>query len=919
MKKILLLSIAFIFTTLLSVFSRETTAPPNIVYVDKNASGDGSSWENAFTELADALKWAHENKADWTAENPILIFVARGTYKPKYSPEEGEHNGTDRGRDNTFHIGPYMHLYGGFNPGGGITGLEHTRISGAGGSVLSGDFEGDDQVTGSGKTLEIINNGENAHHVVIISAPPTAGTFGSNTLLDGFTVTGGNANGSDDVPFLVTGQTMSRRGGAGISLDWLDGLTLSNLIITGNSAVNQGGGIYCRNLISSERLNVFSNLDISKNAARRGGGMYVINSTPVLRRSTISYNRADASGTLEASGGGIQNYWRSNIENNDLSNPSLEEVTITGNYAKTNGGGMYNEYLSPRLNKVTISYNTAGEDGGGIYNYDRALPVLTETNILYNTARDGGGIFNADASSPVLGKTVISDNSATRDGGGMYSRGGAAASSPTLDEVTIHHNLAGRNAGGLYFSGQSVSTLTRVTISSNEAVSSGGGIYVTGAQPVLQNVNILENKAASGGGMFNASSANPSLTDVNIEGNSAGSATSGSGGGIYNSRATPVLRNVTIRANQAAFGGGILNNDATYGLLANVLISGNLARSLGGGIYNWTNSRPVLRNVTLSGNKAVTNGGGIYNNSASGMTIENSIIWGNSNSIINEGASAPPVVTYSLVEEQTTGARTGGETGSLSTSLESIFDAPVSYELAPTAAGTYTLKVGSPAVNQGNPAPDFALFPVDENGEPVDLAGNQRVYGLGVDMGPYELIHSSALPVSLASFEAIAEQQVVHLKWATAREVDASHFEVQRSADGRVFGAIGTVRAEGDSEGLVRYLFSDHSPAPAGGLTWYRLKMVDKDGSYELSRIISVKRGRGAELKAWPNPARETVTLELSAGHIGSRVQLVSMTGVVLQEVTVKERVLSIRLDGYPAGIYLLRIADGKVAKVVKE
>lgn len=96
-------------------------------------------------------------------------------------------------------------------------------------------------------------------------------------------------------------------------------------------------------------------------------------------------------------------------------------------------------------------------------------------------------------------------------------------------------------------------------------------------------------------------------------------------------------------------------------------------------------------------------------------------------------------------------------------------------------------------------------------------------------------------------------------------------------------------------------------------------KQLDFDGSYEYGPIRVVTFDADANVRAFPNPARETVTLELSDRLIGSRVRLISTAGVVLQEVTVKERVFSIRLDGYPAGIYLLHTSNGEVLKVMKE
>src|SRR5690606_36638229 len=87
-----------------------------------NKSGD--NWDNAISELADALKWARErwgedgSDAAWDAENPLQIWVAEGTYTPLYkiaNTDEGEASTTEN--DKSFVLVPFVHLYGGFQGG----------------------------------------------------------------------------------------------------------------------------------------------------------------------------------------------------------------------------------------------------------------------------------------------------------------------------------------------------------------------------------------------------------------------------------------------------------------------------------------------------------------------------------------------------------------------------------------------------------------------------------------------------------------------------------------------------------------------------------------------------------------------------------------------------------------------------------
>lgn len=934
-----------LFTLSFIALSRAQTvnpSPEGIIYVNHTSSGDGSSWDDAAPSLADALLWVYLHKEEWSETKPAIIYVAKGIYKPGYSPEDGENFGTDQGRENSFLIGSNTRLYGGFDPGKGVTEVGHTRIFGSGGSILSGDFGDNDIIEGEGAELAITGNDENAYHVLTISANwqyEDGGIFGKNTVVDGFTITGGNANGPASPNFMVNKQPVGRESGAGIMIDGFHSLTLTDLIITGNTASGNGGGVRSGNLLNEEgHRPVFTRLTITRNAANYGGGMHGTGAFSTLTHSTVSGNKA------RYDAGGVRNLWSSASEYHIDTNPAFSEVTIYGNHAGRDGGGMANSLMSPSLHTVTISHNSSGRNGGGIYNYDRSSPRLTNVQITDNTAgdsgggmhnytnsspvmngvsffrntaeKDGGGIYNRSGSSPTLDNVTIDHNTANRTGGGMYSEGGATSSSPILNEVTISNNQAGENAGGLYFSGQSVPRLTEVLITRNSAERLGGGTYIQGAHPEFRKVTISLNAAGTGGGgMYNASNADPRLEDVEITGNTAGTTlTSGSGGGIYNYSAYPVLLNVRISGNSAGFGGGIMFNSASGGVHVNVLIAGNLAGSTGGGVYNWTNSRPTFFNVTLAGNKSVNAGGAtIYNDRNSALTtLRNSIVWGNSGGISYASQSPAVTITHSLVQ-----GWANADQGNISASdiLDegdggSLFTTPHTYANAPTLNGDYTLKPGTEVMNRGNKAyyeyseTDLVAQYLSTLGITTDLAGNPRLYGPQMDMGAYELIHESALPVTLVRFSVESKEGSNYLSWQTTEEAGASFFEVQRSADAATFEGIGIVRAKGDSKELTSYTFTDPDH-----LSWshvyYRLRMVDHDGSFTYSPIVVARRTPVSEpFRVYPNPASDMVMVEVPGYNRAAPVcRVTDLTGRVVLEAA------GPRLDlrSLPAGLYFIK------------
>ncbi len=120
-----------------------------------------------------------------------------------------------------------------------------------------------------------------------------------------------------------------------------------------------------------------------------------------------------------------------------------------------------------------------------------------------------------------------------------------------------------------------------------------------------------------------------------------------------------------------------------------------------------------------------------------------------------------------------------------------------------------------------------------------------------------------SLPIELLRFEALSQQQQVELRWETLSEHNSAWFEVERGEDGAVFQTIGRVAAAGYSEGRRQYTFTDEAPIP--GDNFYRLQLIDADGSaaYSIVRHVYVFEQGGIGL--FPSPAAEEVHVRLAA------------------------------------------------------
>ena len=300
------------------------------LYADANAGsgGDGLTWDNAFDELQDALSIASADDQIWVAE---------GTYMPDVNDPNN--------RSRSFDLVEGVDVYGGFPEGGSDW---STRDWDENVTILTGDINVPDDAN------------DNSYHVVV----------GANdVILDGFTITGGKANGSSPDIF--------------------------------------GGGIYCDGTSPTIR-----NCTITENEATNGAGINNRYSSAVLVNCSFADN------TATGSGGGMENMH---------SSPTIVNCLFMENDGGVEGGGICYGDSSPDLTNCLFYDNTA-QQAGGIYN-DSSSPTITNCTFAYNNATtyQGGGILNTNPfSTPLITNCIFWGNDANQDGNQIYNTGSAA-------------------------------------------------------------------------------------------------------------------------------------------------------------------------------------------------------------------------------------------------------------------------------------------------------------------------------------------------------------------------------------------------------------------------------------------------------------------------------------------------------------
>ena len=342
------------------------------LYVDVNAPGpthNGQSWPSAFLHVQDAL----------TAANPYdHILVADGTYYPDrdaFSPTGS------RQRTATFQLINGVALSGGYAGYGAAD--PNARDVQLYETILSGDLDGNDVPGLDPCDLPYhTNRGENSYHVV------TGSGTDATVVLDGFTITAGNAN-------------------------------------AGSLPNDSGGGIF--NIHGSPTVSNCKFIDNCSGLNGDGGAMYNDDSSPTVTDCIFA-------GNYTRKGGGMYNDWHCD--------PTVTNCTFSGNWADDRGGGMFNAESDPNVSGCTFTGNW-GHYGGGMCSRDLSSPIITNCTFIGNLANYGGGIWDKNGSSTTVINSRFIDNWSANDAGGIMGN--------QCNTTAINCTLSGNSGPALAF------------------------------------------------------------------------------------------------------------------------------------------------------------------------------------------------------------------------------------------------------------------------------------------------------------------------------------------------------------------------------------------------------------------------------------------------------------------------------------
>ncbi|MGR3812168.1 hypothetical protein [Jiulongibacter sp. NS-SX5] len=201
-------------------------------------------------------------------------------------------------------------------------------------------------------------------------------------------------------------------------------------------------------------------------------------------------------------------------------------------------------------------------------------------------------------------------------------------------------------------------------------------------------------------------------------------------------------------------------------------------------------------------------------------------------------------------------------------------------------------------------SPDQISF--DFNGQTYNGSDIDALSGTGVQSGS-----DLSFPVVLKELKLMNFSDRIEIFWKVEEMSFFSHFEVLKSIDAQSFEVISRVEP---SDSNI-YSFSDFEPNNL--YRYYRLKMVDLDGSYELSRILS-SNSESRVLNVYPNPMKDNL-LYLDDVYDVSELSIFDIKGIPVNFSAIqKGAVTEIRIDEKTFGILLLKSGNGTTHRVFK-
>lgn len=502
------------YLLLLFLFAAQSSMSQIYVDLDATGSNNGTTWDNAFTSVNDAVEAAQDGDEIW---------IAAGTYLP-VAPTENP--------DTALYVDVNISIFGGF--AGGETSLDErdpltnrTTISGdhneddSMGDILSNKEDNnrhiffvrdgldgvtiDGLIIRNGKSLGVEGSGNNRRAGGVLAYSPCTlrqvqfvsnyGYFGG-----GFYPRGSGATGSivENCEFLQNEAQL----GAGIYMN-AETVTVSDCEFTSNTAEDSGGGIYDNSSIGS----VIMNCEFVDNQTRefRGAGIYLSDTEGSVMSCTFESNIS-----IVSSGAAIQ--LRTDDDEVDFKTSNIQNCTFELQNARFGGAiGVYDSLTIANISGCSFSDNRSDNVGGAISNAFGGTTNVDACFFEANESGSGGAIYLQNDEGVVnVSSSVFVANIARNTGGALTISGeGSTDSLVSLSKLTVINseiieNTAAQQGGGINLNDVNCDIVNTLIAdnSTDDGATIGGGISINSGDTTQVYISILNSTIANNFGSF---------------------------------------------------------------------------------------------------------------------------------------------------------------------------------------------------------------------------------------------------------------------------------------------------------------------------------------------------------------------------------------------------------------------------------
>lgn len=562
--------------------------------------------------------------------------------------------------------------------------------------------------------------------------------------------------------------------------------------------------------------------------------------------------------------------------------------------------------ISAEIAGVTVP----AHQGGGLFIHSSS-PVIANCVFTANVARRGGGIYiEGQTSKPLISNSLIVANSSTGDfGGGVFNGANTGA---TLQNCTIARNIASDGGGGVANDAAALPTIANSVIWDNFGMS-GPSIYDPTSTSILSNT-ILQQTWSGGSNILTKDPMFVNQTDPDGDDNQWMTADDG----LRLQPCSPAIDGGTNAfagpgSTDIAGSARIFNLTVDIGAYEMQLYRDGISLSESGDVVTQDIVDGAVNGFLASNCRIMAR---IQPTGASPVSgCVEAKVWVEGG-VVTKGASRFVQRHYELMPAAHAATATARITLFFSQPEFDAFNNGAGTRGLPSSptdwAGKSNLLIvqyhgTSPTGEPGSYSGGTKVIDPDDNAIVWNDALNRwEVSFMVTGFSGFFVSNADPLPLKLISFSANAAEDVVNLEWTTAEEVNTSHFEIHRSADARNWQVL---PGQPPAVGSGGHLYDATDADPLSGVNYYRLKMIDLDGSYAYSHIAAASHRSDLRLQIFPNPATRVIRAVLTRGGDG-KAELFHLGGTLVVSQDLIDGKVVMQVGSLPKGLYLIRIRE---------